>query len=122
MGKPLKVLIFDSCPPQNLAIEKFLNYLGCYGVAPIFSLDEFRSFVDFSRAHFNLLILNSHMLGDFEKLEFACNHSRNMSNVLIYNHVETCFSYSKTHLFATFSGFPEVAFLDCVLTLIESRG
>ncbi|MGH8389614.1 MAG: response regulator [Pseudomonas sp.] len=83
--KSLRILIADEQHFHRLRIERWFNQLGCYGIAPVQSLDELLTLVDYSSEPFDLLVINAAMgQGKLDLLDFCFDH-RQLGRVLIYD-------------------------------------
>ncbi|WP_349976307.1 histidine kinase [Pseudomonas sp. WHRI 8519] len=85
-NKTLRILIADEHPSQRLQLERLLNGLGYYRIAPVGSFDELQRLVQCALEPFNLL------LGNFELASHAgvdlarfCRVSTQIQHALLYH-------------------------------------
>ncbi len=84
-NKALRILIADEHPMQLLQLEKMLNAMGYYRIAPVHSFDELQRLVQNALQPFNLLIGNidlaSHAGVDLERF---CRVHAQIQHALLY--------------------------------------
>ncbi|MGN8260400.1 histidine kinase [Pseudomonas sp. SMSB3] len=85
-NKTLRILIADEHLHQRLQLEKLLNGLGYYRIAPVESFDELQRLVHSALQPFNLLLGNielaSHVGVDLERF---CRVSAQIQHALLYH-------------------------------------
>ncbi|MFJ4153194.1 histidine kinase [Pseudomonas sp. NPDC089752] len=85
-NKTLRILIADEHPYQRLQLEKLLNGLGYYRIAPVESFDELQRLVHCALQPFNLLVGNielaSHAGVDLARF---CRVSTQIQHALLYH-------------------------------------
>ncbi|MNG81810.1 hypothetical protein D3C76_823670 [compost metagenome] len=85
-NKTLRILIADEHPCQRLQLEKLLNGLGYYRIAPVGSFEELRHLVQCALQPFNLLLGNielaSHAGVDLARF---CRVSTQIQHALLYH-------------------------------------
>lgn len=83
--KSLRILLADAHPSQLLQLEKMLNGMGYYRIAPVQSFDDLRHLVQNALLPFNLLIGNidlaSHAGVDLERF---CRVNVQIQHALLY--------------------------------------
>lgn len=86
MNKNLRILIADEYPYQRLQLERLLNGLGYYRIAPVESFDELQRLVHCALQPFNLLLGNielaSHVGVDLARF---CQVSTQIQHALLYH-------------------------------------
>jgi CheY-like chemotaxis protein len=85
-NKTLRILIADEHPCQRLQLEKLLNGLGYYRIAPVESFDELQRLVHCALEPFNLL-LGNYELGSHAGVDLArfCRVSAQIQHALLYH-------------------------------------
>ncbi|GLO15689.1 hypothetical protein PPUJ20028_42750 [Pseudomonas putida] len=85
-NKTLRILIADEHPCQRLQLEKLLNGLGYYRIAPVESFEELQRLVHCALQPFNLLVGNielaSHAGVDLARF---CRVSAQIQHALLYH-------------------------------------
>ena len=85
-NKTLRILIADEHPHQRLQLEKLLNGLGYYRIAPVESFEELQRLVQCALQPFNLLLGNielaSHAGVDLARF---CRVSTQIQHALLYH-------------------------------------
>lgn len=85
-NKTLRILIADEHPDQRLQLEKLLNGLGYYRIAPVESFDDLQRLVHSALQPFNLLVGNielaSHAGVDLARF---CRVSAQIQHALLYH-------------------------------------
>lgn len=83
--KSLRILLADAHPMQLMQLEKMLNGMGYYRIAPVQSFDDLRHLVQNALLPFNLLIGNidlaSHVGVDLERF---CRVNVQIQHALLY--------------------------------------
>lgn len=84
-------MIADFEPAQALVIERQLNLLGYYRIAPIHSVEDLMVLSDSPADDFELLLINQEMAGagPLDTLGF-CRENPQFKHVLFYAVDETC--------------------------------
>jgi CheY-like chemotaxis protein len=85
LNKSLRILIADEQHFNRLRIERWFNQLGYYRVAPVQSLDELLSLVEYSREAFGLLVINAALAGGKLDLPDFCLDNPQVDRALIYD-------------------------------------
>ncbi|MGH8438652.1 MAG: histidine kinase [Pseudomonas sp.] len=84
-NKSLRILIADEHPMQLLQLEKILNGMGYYRIAPVESFEDLQRLVQSALQPFNLLVGNidlaSHVGVDLERF---CRGSAQIQHALLY--------------------------------------
>lgn len=88
-NRTLRILIADGQHFYRLKIERDLNQLGYYRIAPIHQLDELLSAVDFGDTPVDLLIINAALVHSvkFDLLWFLRDNPQ-IRHAMIYGHDE----------------------------------
>ncbi|GAB1618662.1 histidine kinase [Pseudomonas sp. DCB_AW] len=85
-NKTLRILIADEHPSQRLQLEKLLNGLGYYRIAPVDSFEELQRLVQSALQPFHLLLGNielaSHVGVDLARF---CRVSTQIQHALLYH-------------------------------------
>ncbi|MEE1886350.1 histidine kinase [Pseudomonas carassii] len=85
-NKSMRILIADEHPGQRLQLEKMLNGLGYYRIAPVESFDDLQRLVHSALEPFNLLVGNielaSHAGVDLARF---CRVSSQIQHALLYH-------------------------------------
>jgi CheY-like chemotaxis protein len=84
-NKSLRILIADEQHFNRLRIERWFNQLGYYRVAPVQSLEELLTLVEYGCAPFDLLVINAALAGGKLDLLDFCLDNRQLDRVLIYD-------------------------------------
>ena len=83
-NKTLRILIADEQHFQRMRIERLFNQLGYYRVAPVHSLAELLTLVDYGCAPFDLVLINASLAdGALDLLDFFIDHPQ-VHHALIY--------------------------------------
>lgn len=86
INKSLRILIADEHPYQRLQLERLLNGLGYYRIAPVESFEELQRLVQSALQPFNLLVGNielaSHAGVDLARF---CGVSTQIQHALLYH-------------------------------------
>ncbi|QCI13692.1 histidine kinase [Pseudomonas putida] len=85
-NKSLRILIAEEHPGQRLQLEKMLNRLGYYRIAPVESFEELQRLVQCALQPFNLL-LGSIELGTHAGVDMArfCRVNAQIQHALLYH-------------------------------------
>ncbi|MGE7991986.1 histidine kinase [Pseudomonas sp. NPDC089554] len=85
-NKTLRILIADEHPYQRLQLEKMLNGLGYYRIAPVESFDDLQRLVQCALQPFHLLVGNIE-LGSHAGVDLArfCRVSTQIQHALLYH-------------------------------------
>jgi CheY-like chemotaxis protein len=84
-NKSLRILIADEQHFNRLRIERCFNQLGYFRLAPVHSLEELLTLVEFSSEPFDLLVINAALgEGTLDVLDF-CLDNQQLNRVLIYD-------------------------------------
>ncbi|POA52302.1 chemotaxis protein CheY [Pseudomonas sp. FW507-12TSA] len=85
-NRALRILIADNQHFQRMQIERALNQLGYYRIAPVHRLEELLTLVEYSSAPFDLAIISASfdVADGFDLLAF-CMDNRQLHQVLIYD-------------------------------------
>lgn len=85
-NKSMRILIADAHPEQRLQLERMLNGLGYYRIAPVESFDDLQRLVHSALEPFNLLVGNielaSHAGVDLARF---CRVSTQIQHALLYH-------------------------------------
>lgn len=85
MPKSLRILVADEQHFNRLRIERGFNQLGCFGVAPVQSLEELLTLVEYASEPFDLLVVNAALAGGKLDLLGFCLDNGQLKRVLIYD-------------------------------------
>ncbi|MED7666902.1 chemotaxis protein CheY [Pseudomonas moraviensis subsp. stanleyae] len=84
-NKALRILIADPQHFHRMKIERLFNALGYYRVAPVQSLDELLTLVDYGCEPFDVLVINAELAaGSLDLLGFLLDNPQ-VRHALIYN-------------------------------------
>lgn len=85
-NKTMRILIADEHPAQRLQLERMLNALGYYRIAPVENFEDLQRFVQSALQPFNLLVGNielaSHAGVDLARF---CRVSSQIQHALLYH-------------------------------------
>ncbi|VVP34625.1 MULTISPECIES: response regulator [Pseudomonas] len=84
-NKSTRILIADEQHFNRLRIERWLNQLGYYRVAPVPDLEELLALVEYGSEPFDLLIINAAMGHAKLNLLDFCLDNRQLDRVMIYD-------------------------------------
>ncbi len=80
--KHMRILIADANQAQRLSVEKFLNQVGCFGVAGVATVDDLTNLIDFPGRPFDLILVSCHLL---DQLSADAMHAlQGHRNVVLY--------------------------------------
>jgi PleD family two-component response regulator len=113
--KKYRILIADRSHPQRFGTEKILNCLGCFGIAPVSSFDDFKRLTTFSTKPFDLVVVNAQLTSDMEIVKQYCLQCTSIRYILLYNH----YGRSSPNLFCTASDAPSAELLNVLLTAYD---
>lgn len=80
-----RILIADQQHYRRLHIEKMLNQLGYYRIAPLNSFDEVKAATGYSGPEFDLVIINVNDNLKHKNIKEYCQENPLIRNVLYYN-------------------------------------
>ncbi|MNF30821.1 MULTISPECIES: chemotaxis protein CheY [unclassified Pseudomonas] len=85
-NKALRILIADEQHFHRMKVERRLNQLGYYRIAPVHSLDELLSVVEYGCEPFDLVIINASLTTGtgLDPLAF-CQDNQQIRHALIYD-------------------------------------
>lgn len=84
-NKALRILIADPQHFHRMKIERLFNALGYYRVAPVQTLGELLTLVDYGCEPFDVLVINAELAaGSLDLLGFLLDHPQ-VRHALIYN-------------------------------------
>ncbi|MBR7197022.1 MULTISPECIES: chemotaxis protein CheY [Pseudomonas] len=84
-NKALRILIADPQHFHRMKIERLFNALGYYRVAPVQTLGELLTLVDYGCEPFDVLVINSELAaGSLDLLSFLLDNPQ-VRHALIYN-------------------------------------
>lgn len=84
-NKALRILIADEQHFHRMRVERLFNQLGYYGVAPVNSIEELLTLVDYGSAPFDLVVINAALgAGALDLLDFFLDNQQ-VRHALIYN-------------------------------------
>lgn len=85
INKALRILIADECPSQLMHVERMLNHMGYYRIAPVKSFDVLLALVQSAIEPFDLLIANTEMaVRAGVDLPRLCKGSPQVHHALLY--------------------------------------
>ena len=84
LNKTLRILIADADDNRRLNVEKVFNKLGCYGIAPVSTIDELTTLLDFPPKPFDLVLINCTLMGQ-ESAGTLDTIQNADSNVVLYS-------------------------------------
>ena len=112
--KEYKILILENSHSQCLGIEKTLNCLGCFRIAPARSFDEFKKFTTAANIKFDIAVVNAHLVPTVELVNWYFTQHAHIRYILLYNY---CGSRPVNHrFFSTSSEVPGEQNLNDILT------
>ncbi|MHC8318558.1 PleD family two-component system response regulator [Pseudomonas sp. LB3P31] len=84
-NKALRILIADEQHFQRMRIERLFNQLNYYRVAPVHSLEELQTLVDYGCEPFDLVVINASMAGEaLDLLDFFRDNAQ-VRHAFIYD-------------------------------------
>jgi len=85
-NKALRVLIADEQHFHRMKIERELNQMRYFRIAPVYQLEELLTLVEYGCEPFDLLIVNADFVGEaqFDLLAF-CQDNQQLHHAFIYN-------------------------------------
>ncbi len=124
--KTLRILVADKQHFQRLKIEKILNQLGYFRVAPIQSFDEIKALTRFSAKPFDLLIINKAIAAETGvDLDEFCRDNPLIRHALIYDGQEiqlpAMSDPAPSAVQINLAGTPESESLKGLMELIDPR-
>ncbi|WP_419709296.1 response regulator [Pseudomonas sp. NFX224] len=88
-NKSLRILIADEQHFNRMKIERLFNQLDYFRVAPVPSLEELLTLVEYACEPFDLLVVNAALAGAKLDLLDFCLDNRQLDRVLIYDGQQT---------------------------------
>ena len=83
-NKALRILIADEQHFQRMRIERLFNQLGYYRVAPVHSLEELLTLIEYGDVPFDLVVINASMAGKVLDLTGFFLDNPQVCHALIY--------------------------------------
>ncbi|KAA0959594.1 response regulator [Pseudomonas sp. ANT_H12B] len=84
-NKALRILIADEQHFHRMKVERLFNQIGYYRIAPVHSLEELLTLVDYGCEPFDLVVINASLgAGALDLLDFFLDN-RQVHRALIYN-------------------------------------
>jgi len=84
-NKALRILIADEQHFHRMKVERLFNHLGYYRIAPVNSLEELLTLVDYGSEPFDAVVINASLGGEaLDLLEFLRDHPQ-VHHALIYH-------------------------------------
>ena len=84
-NKALRILIADEQHFHRMKIERLFNALGYYRVAPVQSLGEMLTLVEYGSEPFDLVVINASMAGETLGLHGFLLDNPQVRHALVYN-------------------------------------
>ncbi|OPB00918.1 hypothetical protein BFW87_00460 [Pseudomonas fluorescens] len=100
INKSTRILIVDQQHARRLYVEKILNKLGCYRIAPMNSFEEFVAVTRYGKQAFDLLIINRQE-AKAEELDGFCKNHPMVRNTLVYESQSLCYMPPKTQHYSS---------------------
>ena len=83
-NKALRILIADEQHFHRMKIERMLNQLGYYRIAPVHSIEELVTLVEYSSEPFDLVMISASLTVDLDLLAF-CGDNLQIRHGFIYD-------------------------------------
>ncbi|MGV8400867.1 response regulator [Pseudomonas aeruginosa] len=117
-NKALRILVADKQHFHRMTIERELNALGYYRIAPINTLRDLLALIDFGDEAVDALVINAAFVGtgDFDLVSF-CQDSADIRHALIYGANETSAIQlvGRRHTWVSASSLPDAATLRALM-------
>jgi DNA-binding NarL/FixJ family response regulator len=84
-NKTLRILIVDEQHFYRMKIERLFNQLGYYRIAPVHSLEELLTLIEYGSEPFDLVVINAVMATGALDLSSYLRDNRQVRHTLIYN-------------------------------------
>jgi CheY-like chemotaxis protein len=84
-NKALRILIADTEHYHRMKLERLLNHLGYYGIAPVSSLEEFLTLVEYGSKPFDLILVNADLARGATDLPAILLDNLQVRHSMIYN-------------------------------------
>lgn len=116
-NKTLRILIADEQHFHRMKIERALNQMGYYRIAPVATLDELLCLLEYGSEPFDLLIFNGELSAQ-EQLGplMLCQDNPQVLHAFIYNYIEQ--SNAPGHIQCSKTALPESALLEQLMSAI----
>lgn len=123
-NKSLRILIADEQHFNRLRIERWFNQLGYYRVAPVQSLEELLTLVEYAREPFDLLVIDAALAGGNLDLVDYCLDNRQLERVLIYDSQQAWlppFPARGQQKIQVSHVLPDLASIQCLMAFVDSQ-
>lgn len=84
-NKTLRILIADEQHFYRMKIERLFNQLGFYRIAPVHSLEELLTLIEYASEPFDLVVINAVMAAGALNLPDYLRDNRQVRHAMIYN-------------------------------------
>jgi hypothetical protein len=122
-NKALRILIADTEHYHRMKLERLLNHLGYYGIAPVSSLEEFLTLVEYGSKPFDLVLVNAGLASGSLDLTGFLRGNLQVRHSMIYNAQQALLeSVPLAHppsLQVTTAALPDSAVLERLMTFID---
>ncbi|KJH73829.1 MULTISPECIES: chemotaxis protein CheY [Pseudomonas] len=124
-NKALRILIADEQHFQRMRIERLFNQLNYYRVAPVHSLEELLTLVEYGCEPFDLVVINASMAGDaLDLLDFFRDNAQ-VRHAFIYEgqraELPPTSDGDQQNIQVSHTSLPDLASISRLMSLIDRR-
>ncbi|AJO79747.1 hypothetical protein [Pseudomonas sp. MRSN 12121] len=120
INKTLRILIAAPQHFQRLRIERTLNHLGYFRIAPVQSFDELEALTQFAGQPFDLLIVSDALVDALDiDLDGFCRGNPTIRHALVYDRPQTQWLMLPQSLQVSLAGPPEGELLKNLMAIID---
>ncbi|WP_263219188.1 ANTAR domain-containing protein [Pseudomonas atacamensis] len=125
-NKALRILIADPQHFHRMKIERLFNALGYYRVAPVQTLGELLTLVDYGCEPFDVLVINAELAaGSLDLLGFLLDNPQ-VRHALIYNEqsapLQALAGFAEENAQISPTPLPNLQLIGQVMARVEARG
>ena len=125
-NKALRILIADPQHFHRMKIERLFNALGYYRVAPVQTLGELLTLVDYGCEPFDVLVINAELAaGSLDLLGFLLDNPQ-VRHALIYNEpsapLQAVAGFAQENAQISPAPLPSSALIEQVMARVEAAG
>ena len=120
-NKTLRILIADEQHFHRMKTERLFNQLGYYRVAPVQSLAQMLTLVEYGCEPFDLVVINASLAGGALDLPGFFLDNRQVRHALIYDgrQVQVSAAGFQQKIQISHDALPDFAFIQRLMTLID---
>jgi hypothetical protein len=122
-NKALRIIIADTEHYHRMKLERLLNHLGYYGIAPVSSLEEFLTLVEYGSKPFDLILANADLASGSLDLSGFLRGNLQVRHSMIYNArqapLESVPVAHPSSMHMTTVQLPDSAVLERLMTFID---